>query len=350
MKFRGVHRHTHAFTAGEVALKSLWVDSCAALLRVLTPALIPQLFILTVQRWPTTFLLERISPPLCGLCHQGQSLLTAWTPWSSCGMGTACCTHGWPQQYSSVSTGKVRVVTKAQVKLFPKPNTEQTLAPSPTPASVSSPQPLWTRSSVFPGLRTASWRQHPASPLRRDSPLVLLQGLVSGCSSQADWSSPASTGAHAVLTRGFREGKETCLCNMSPPAPLSCSLQSDRSVTHLSTSRPYWWHFSWHPNCIFRGRYCLVPPISNTTDCPCQQLQPFTTVCSVSRKIQKLINACLLQITCGKISVPHTQCIPNTKENAFQALILILPYLKKKEASDICASIIFHIKSEARLS
>lgn len=42
MKFRDVHRHTHAFTAGEeVAVKSLWIDSYAALLRVLTPALIP---------------------------------------------------------------------------------------------------------------------------------------------------------------------------------------------------------------------------------------------------------------------------------------------------------------------
>lgn len=39
---------------------------------VVTPALIPQLLTVTVQRWPITLLLEGISPLLYELCHWGQ--------------------------------------------------------------------------------------------------------------------------------------------------------------------------------------------------------------------------------------------------------------------------------------
>lgn len=259
--------------------------------------------------------------------------------------GTSCCTHGCSQQYWSVPAGKVRVVTEVVTSLSQNPT--QTwpwlpaqLLPVSHPLSPPEPGPQYDQGQeVFPEDNA----QH-----------VLLEGTVLWCFCRDLLVAAAAKLTEAAqpaleLTRGFREGKEICLCHLSPPAPSSCTLQSNRTCQpsqHLQTL-PMTLFLT--PSLI-SSFYCLLPPISNTTDCPCQQLQPFTTVCSVSRKNQKPDQRSLLQISCGKISFPYTQYIPNTKEKAFQALIFVLSCLEKKEASGICGSIIFHIKSEARLS
>lgn len=131
----------HALQEKRRAVKSLWVGSRAVLLRALTLDLVLQIFAVTVWRWPTTFPSEDIPTTLYGLCCHGQSLLTTPTPWSACGMKTACCTHRCSHQYLSVPTGKAKSRHHRTTTVDHKTNTDQTLAHSPTPTSASSPQP-----------------------------------------------------------------------------------------------------------------------------------------------------------------------------------------------------------------
>lgn len=354
MKFRDVYRHTHTFTAGEeVAVKSLWVDSCAALLRVLTPALILQLFTVTVQRWPTTFLLEAISPLLCGLCHQDQTPLIAWMNSLELLWDGNSLLHPWmPQEILNSPNRKGKSCHQSTSTACHK-NQHRPTRPW-LPAQFLSWGVSHLLSPPEPG---PQYFQGQKVLLEDNIQQVLLEGTVLWC-----FCRDLSVAAAAKLTEaaqpalGLRlsspevSGKEKRVAFATWALLHHCPAPSRVKDVSVIWAPPDPTDGTFPDTQSVSSSYCLLPPISNTTDCPCQQLQPFTTVCSVSRKIQKPDQCLLLQITCGKISVPYTQCIPNTKENAFQVLILILPCLEKKEASGICASIIFHIESEARLS
>lgn len=143
--------------------------------------------------------------------------------------GTYCCTHGCSQQYWSVPEGKVRVVTEVVTSLSQNPTQTRPWLPAQL-LPVSHPLcPRWARSPVWPRPRSVSWRQRPAlssSPPGGDSPLVLLQGPVGGCSSKADWSSPASTRAHQRFQGRKRDlplqPEPSCTIILHPPEQQTC--------------------------------------------------------------------------------------------------------------------------------
>ena len=87
-----------------------------------------------------------------------------------------------------------------------------------------------------------------------------------------------------VLSRGFREGRQTCLCYLSSSALPSCTLQDDVSVIWVLT-RPYRWQFSWYSDRIFPLLpVCFLPYQTLMTPSACSyNLLGLRTGCWVSR-------------------------------------------------------------------